>query len=654
MIDQSALEERKYAMREVSPYQTITCYYPERNELPEYQVYTGLPTKHKLRIPLAIDAPFVLTTSREEIATDCRLWNNVIREEMYEAILEVINDLKEEKRSAVFRLLRFSHRISGQTHTYVNEISDSDYINEYPFLDRIRNCRIIPTFDPSVFAAAADRNVFCYPDAIKMIFNNHSAMNVRGFKPASVIDVSSEEYGPVLNALDIQNAEFKLYLPVIMQYAERNISDKAFRDKLYECLLESPDENKAELRKLKLIPVYDRIPNSKQFIAWSDDSIFVKRGANRSGLDYCVLNEQYLSKADCEKIFGVNINEMNVEWERLRYNTRLEKVILEKDMESIYAFLLQEFKSGALQQNDSIGTLLKYKSSIPKKNELDEIVDTDLFISSQPVGYFPVDMIRRITVHPECKGFAKYIQCEELSSIHYEDLDYYEQLTDDDVEALLDDYFQNSEEILRKFYQDGYLPEELLERYELGYLTMERVQDDGRYAFPSDPVKDRNQLAMHVAKLLMKPVKIVTVYEKRAVRKGQIGNEETFELRISDARDGVLNIYAPEGYQKLCFCQMCRKVKPNSLIEVNSIESKPAFYYPQLRVALCLECSKRFESLRGKREIREQFLEVIRKAPVNNQGIVEIPIGKSETVMFTGKHLAEIQEIMKRAPKSEE
>lgn len=651
VISQAALEERANAMREVSPLQLITCYYPEKNELPEYQIYTGLPTKHKLRVPLAVDAPFVLTTSREEIATDSKLWNDVILEEMYEAILEVIGELKEEKRSAVFRLLRFSHRMSGQTHYYSNEISDSEYINEFPFLERLRNCRIIPTFNPDVFVAAADRNAFSYPDAVKMIVRTHSATAVRGFNPASVIDVSSEEFGPVLNALSIQNAEFRLILPVILQYAERNVANKEFRKSLYECLLESPEENKAQLRQLALIPVYERIPNEYRFIAWKSDSIFVKRGANYSGLDYYVLDEELLPKADCEKIFGVNINEMNSEWERMRYNSRLERIICEKDVEKIYGFLLQEFKSGALERNDSIGTLLKYKSSIPKKNELDEIVDTELFISDQPKGYFPVDMIRKITVHPECKSFAKYIQCEELSSIHYEDLDYYEQLTDDDVETLLDDYFLNSEEILRKFYQDGFLPEELLERYELSYLTTERVQDDDRYDFPSDPVRDRAQMIQHVSKLLQKPVKIVTVYVRRAVQKGQVDNEEPFDLRISDAREGAMNIYAPEGSKKLCFCQMCRRVKSNYLIEVNCIESKPMYYYPQLRVALCLECSKRFEGLRGNRVIREQFLETVSKTSVNNQGTVEIPIGKADTITFTGKHLAEIQEIMKRTPK---
>ena len=99
---------------------------------------------------------------------------------------------------------------------------------------------------------------------------------------------------------------------------------------------------------------------------------------------------------------------------------------------------------------------------------------------------------------------------------------------------------------------------------------------------------------------------------------------------------------------------MCRRVKSNFLIEVNCIESKPSYYYPQLRVALCLECSKRFEALRGNRQIREQFLETIRKTSINNQGTVEISIGKTDTITFTGKHLAEIQEIMKRTPKPSE
>ena len=95
---------------------------------------------------------------------------------------------------------------------------------------------------------------------------------------------------------------------------------------------------------------------------------------------------------------------------------------------------------------------------------------------------------------------------------------------------------------------------------------------------------------------------------------------------------------------------MCGKVKPQGLIEVNNIESLPKYFFPQLRIALCLDCSKHFKSLRNNQIIREKFLEAIKDAQIWDEGTVEIPIGHDDTIKFTGKHLAEVQEILKQMP----
>ena len=73
---------------------------------------------------MVIDAPFVLTTSREEIETESSAWNNIVRRELYSAILDVINTLKEEERAKIFRFTRFVPRFQGNIRVYVNDISD--------------------------------------------------------------------------------------------------------------------------------------------------------------------------------------------------------------------------------------------------------------------------------------------------------------------------------------------------------------------------------------------------------------------------------------------------------------------------------------------------------------------------------------------------
>ncbi|HPD89233.1 MAG TPA: hypothetical protein PLU75_07165 [Oscillospiraceae bacterium] len=646
--DKEALREHENGTRKVSPKQNIICFVPEKNELSEYSLYTGMPTKYKIKIPLVIDAPFELTTSREEIDTGSISWNPIVRKEMYTAIRLVMDSLKTEERSSVLRYARFVHRIQGNIHVYVNDISDCSYLTSYPFLEELKSSNILPTFDPEVFAMPSRKTALRYPDAANILFRLFSTSDFGGIRPASVIDVPSTDYEAALNAFGCEFADFQTVFSVIAEYAEEFIHEEEFRTKLYEYLQNTPDEYRDRLKQYSIIPVFGKTSGETQYIPWKNDSIFVKRGTYVSGADYYVLNEKLLPKATCERIFDVNINEMNVEWERSRYNERLQKIIRGSDIEAKYRYLMSEYKSGALEKNASFGVLYALGEAIPLKNQLGEIVDTKLFLCALPSGYFPVRMIQRITVHEECRGFAEFMKCSELSGIHYENIEYHEELTADDVETLIDEYFVNSKEILQGFSWEGYLSDKLLSKYQLDYLAYGRTNEyDETHTFPENPAGDRALLKAHVNKLWQNLIKVVSVNVEQTVLKGQKNNGETFDLRINDAREGALTIYTPEGAHGLCFCQMCHQVKPHRLIEVNNIEAQPRYYFPQLRISLCLECSKRFESLRSNEEIRNEYIEAIKTAEIQNQGKIDIPIGE-ETITFTANHLAEIQEILTR------
>ena len=95
---------------------------------------------------------------------------------------------------------------------------------------------------------------------------------------------------------------------------------------------------------------------------------------------------------------------------------------------------------------------------------------------------------------------------------------------------------------------------------------------------------------------------------------------------------------------------MCLKPKPKVYIEVNSIDILPEFFFSQLRLSLCLECSKRFEALRHNEPIRKAFIRCIKEYVITDEGTVEIPIGNFDSITFTAKHLAEIQEIFRQIP----
>ena len=499
-----ALQERSNESRIVSPEQTITCFVPERGGLSEYALYNGLPTKHRIRIPLVIDAPFMLTTSREEIVTEGSLWNSTVRKELYTAVMNVIDVLKGEEREDVFRFTNFNPHRAGSVTSYHNEISDCEYINLFDYLNALRGRMILPTFDDNIFAIPQRKASYRFPEAANILFRSVPKTDFAGIRPASIIVGKSTErnnFEKALNALECENASFGQVFPIIEKHAERFIRQEDFRVKLYEFLQESPAEYRERIKQLPIIPVYEDIADHVRYIHWVDDRIFVKKNAITSGPDYYVLNEKLLPKGVCEKIFGTNINEMNAEWERNRYNERLRKTIRTYDTEQLYRFLLTEFRSGAFQKYDSFAILNADSGMLPLKNELGDIVTTTLFVCNQPSGYFATRMIRQMTVHKECEGFAKYIRFETLSGIHYDDIDFHNALTADDVEALKDDYFLNSEEILRGFYKDGLLSDLLLEQYKLGYLAFGREDDSSEsYEFPNDPVGNIFTLRNHVQK----------------------------------------------------------------------------------------------------------------------------------------------------------
>ena len=648
----AALEERSNETRTVSSEQTITCFVPERGGLSEYALYNGLPTKHKIKIPLVIDAPFVLTTSREEILTGDSPWNSTIRKELYAAIMRIIDVLKVEERENVFRFTNFNPHLSGSVQNYHNEISDSEYINSFDYLNALKGCMILPTFDVNVFAIPLRKASYRFPEAANILFRSVPQSDFAGIRPASIIDVKiTDRNKKALNALECKEASFGQVFPIIEKHAERFIYQDDFRSKLYEFLQESPPEYRERIKQLPIIPVYEDTANHVRYIHWVNDRIFVKKNTVTSGADYYVLNENLLPKSVCESIFGTNINEMNEEWERSRYNDRLKNIIRTYDTEKLYHFLLTEFQSGAFQNNDSFAILNADSGMLPLKNELGDIVTTTLYVCNQPSGYFSTELIQQMIVHKECAGFANFLRFDNLCGIHYDDINYHQALTADDIEMLQDSYFLNSEEILRGFYRDGLISDLLLDQYKLGYLAFGREDDSSEsYEFPSDPVSNFFALRNHVQKQLQNPVRIISVDETRSVRKGLGKDGSTFELRSEDIREGALKTYAPEGSPKKCFCQMCLKAKDQKLIEVNNIELEPDYYFPELRIALCLECSKRFESYRNTDHIRTGYLVEIKNPPRSTQGTVDIHIKDSCFIRFTTKHLAEIQEILRWMP----
>lgn len=311
IMDEATLEERMNWNRVISADQQIVFYVPEFSIEKNYYfpLYCGLPTKHKIRIPIAIDAPFSLTTSREEIETEGSKWNKIIRREMYAGLIDVIDSLKKDERSKVFRFLRFIPRFQGAVRVYVNETFDNRYLNEYDFLAQLQRKEIIPTYNNDVFAVPIQHTAYRFPEAAIYIIRKLSLSEYEGIDSSSVIDKETGDYDSVLNAFACEDAKYSTVLPIIFKYAERFIRDEGFRTALYEYLekannefiVQTHDEYIYKIKDLKIIPVYGIESGATEYISWKEDSIFVKPNSTRSEDNYYVLNEKLLPKSKCEK-----------------------------------------------------------------------------------------------------------------------------------------------------------------------------------------------------------------------------------------------------------------------------------------------------------------------------------------------------------------
>ena len=381
--------------------------------------------------------------------------------------------------------------------------------------------------------------------------------------------------------------------------------------------------------------------------------IFTKQNAKKSTKDYAVLNENILSKKDCEEILGVRIDEMNREYDCGRYQKSLKTNLMAGGSgETLYRYILDEFASGRIQEYDALGTLLVNKDRIPMRTKSGDIrimrYSTDkIFIDDIGVAN-DSELLRKMCAAQEAESLARALRWESVRWINYEDIParFVSSLSADDIEAFLDDNLYHGTEILRAFIADGYVSDELIEDYELQYLIEYRMTDadEAEYEFPNEPVADRKRLNRDIQERAKNPSRIVKVKEERTVDKVNYNGKLT-GLDHKEIRNRTMSRYTPANSRRDCFCQICKKVRNQMYIEVNNLESEPKCYWPEMRVSLCLNCSKWFVSFRNSGEY-PKFIESVRNADCSGNRPIELKIS-NRTITFTQKHLAVIQEILK-------
>lgn len=653
--DQQLLNERsKNGEKDINQSQKIICYFfkDKRNE-PEnfqYKLYSTLPISNvALKIPFFIDAPYELIDSRENVIHNN--WNDMVRSEMYNAIIDTIEKNKDSLKNRILDYLIFKDKVFVLS-------SSSNWLDSHNFVNKIQNIEFLPTFEENHFVSPSQKCKLV-PPVIKYLLNKNEDI---GLDRKTILNLPvSDDYKSIFEALDCNFIEDSLAISLLEPYIDKYINDKEFRDRLYSYLKKIDNDLYIKIRNLKIIPVYSSDGRTTNFVNWQEDKIFTKKDTNKSEDNYYVLNVNILTRNECESILGnVTINEMNFEYEKSKYEDLCNKIINETSNEKAYYFILNEFNNGNIEKYQA-----KYKIQqlfddklLTLKNAFGEyVVGKDLFIDKE--NNFPFSKIlNKITLNKECVEFAVCcLNLKNLSRINSDDIWVFKEtpnilLNEDDIEAFKSKFFVNRYELLSFFVQNDYISEELVESENLDcfskdYDFIDETEDEEQYEFPNSDSIDYDSLHLSYIKRFKNPERIVREQVTRVVKKVNY-NGNLSDIDSDPIRKETIDKYTVSNGN--CYCQFCRRLKPRRFIEVNNIEKEPEYYWKEMRIALCLECSKRFKEIRRNDDCYKEFLEeILSKDLHEGKGAVEVKIGykENQNIKFSRQHLAEIQEILR-------
>ena len=334
------------------------------------------------------------------------------------------------------------------------------------------------------------------------------------------------------------------------------------------------------------------------------------------------------------------------------------KIIKEMIAERAYYYILDEFNNGNIEKYEAKYTTVKKlfdENKLPLKNVLGEyIVGKPLFIDEE--DSFPYcNILRKITLSNEAIDFANYcFNFKNLLDITFYDLwslsdELTHSLTCDDIEAIINSDFKNKKEIIRNLVQNDYISDLLIKKYGLDcflkdydFYNEDEINED--YEFPNSDAIDSNSLEQSFLKRFKNPEKIEKRTVKREINVIKFNGKYT-NINSKEIRELTISKYTNRDK---CFCQMCKITKPSIFIKVNNLEREPVYFWREMRIALCLECSKRFEKIRNNDLLYKEYLKKLQSIDLKSgNGEVEVLIDEGKTITFSRQHLAEIQEILK-------
>lgn len=654
--DVRALEARNVGGKRLSPNQEIRCYVPTQIRRCEYPLYCGLPIRSKTCFPIIVDAPFELTTSRDAVLEDSQ-WNGCVLENVYAGIIQTADFVKDQLRINVLYL--FGVESAEQKcgircyRTKMFRGAGEEFLNNTAnFIDRVRRAEIIPVKSgPDVFLCPGDERLRVFPEFLSKLYDD-AGLNCSFERVDFSGGQKVEHLRDVLETLAVKKLDESEFWDAVERLGDVSayMGMDGFRSGVYAFLRRQKSVESAFYHPI--VPVV--MEDGTKFVCKDEGRFFFSEERRVSTEKYYIVDTELLDRKAYEDIFGEELKEMNDAQEREFYCDYVCKYLFYHERGDRYAFVMKELKGTNSENLQLCMPTIRHrcKDMIPLKNLNGEILSRKMFVGDRGSFQIHGQMLKSIVIDPECTLLAGLLECPPVSVVNYRDLPSNPwEMTREDVLDIKNGGVSDKEDIFLLAVKNGRISEDLA--IEFG-LTTGLTSDVGdAFEFPTEPLKNLHGLREHIQEFLNNPIRIVSKQVMRAIDFCVSPNGKEFELSSREARQSALRRYAPYGRTDVCFCQMCQKVKRIGFVEVNCIERKPKFYFPELRLTLCLECSKKFEFLRNNKDFCNDLIARLKLlyAPNNADNVLfvmKMPGNERFELLFTRTHLAEIQEILKK------
>lgn len=630
--DEEAIKERSVNQKVISNEQRIVCYLPKENNLQILYLYAGLPTIIETKIPLIIDAPFEMTTSRDTILQS--RWNNIIKNYVYKAILKVMEVKREVLLIDVFKNVNFVN----QNNAYSYKTFEDRYLNNFEWEEHLKALKVLPVLNENRFVTVADTNCVLVPD---VIFYIAEKKDVSQYFRGTIIDTKSKsQYLGLLKHIGCK----EVGLDEVIRCIEINIGNMVENEKYRKALFTFLANNQQSFQSkgldinIRNLPIYPiRTASGTEYIQYNAN-IYTHEN-EKSNNEYYILDTNIMDYEMSQKILGANFrfNQMTQDVYDATYRKSIENIIKSnREAEYIAKYLLREFKQNRNNFSKCKSTLKGMISEIPMLMENGLYKKGNKYLNKADL-FLVGELVLALMVSEKYKILAEFLECTDIVEIHYEDIDIeITRVSDDEIEDI-QNYFKNNVEIITGLLTDGCISDEQIEKLNLQYYqtTIRDGIDDIDEEFPGRKVKNLEYLKRHIQEQWKN-------HPNPYVQRKYVKREPEYTI---NKEAYTASMYQSELNENKCFCQMCRRLVNEKYIERNVIQKEPVFAWKQMYLSLCLNCSKDYILLRNNIVIWKRFVVDIQCTEVKELDKVEIKMA-DRSITFTATHLAEIQEIM--------